>query len=78
MKTLILALASITFISASAFAAPSNKSRFIPLLKTKLGNYKVVSANSSQVTGAVTPAASNASALKYMIGVDELNGMPII
>jgi len=47
MKTLILALVSITFISASAFAAPSNKNRFIPLLKTKLGNYKVVSANSS-------------------------------
>ncbi|MEG3758724.1 hypothetical protein V5096_12215 [Pseudoalteromonas carrageenovora] len=47
MKTLLLALVSLTFISASAFATPSNKSRFIPLLKTKLGDYKVVSASSS-------------------------------
>ncbi len=33
-------------MSATAVAAPSNKSRFIPLLKTMLGDYHVVTANS--------------------------------
>ena len=47
MKYLTLALLAIAFTSAHAVATPSNKSRFIPLLKTKLGAYEVVSANSA-------------------------------
>ncbi|MEM5511281.1 hypothetical protein WNY79_00135 [Pseudoalteromonas sp. AS84] len=46
----VLLCLSCLFLSNVLFAktaTPSNKSRFIPLLKTKLGNYKVVSANSS-------------------------------
>jgi len=46
----VLLCLSCLFLSNILFAktaTPSNKSRFIPLLKTKLGNYKVVSANSS-------------------------------
>jgi hypothetical protein len=47
MKYITLALLTITVISAHAVAKPSNKSRFIPLLETKLGAYEVVSANSA-------------------------------
>ncbi|XQF93989.1 hypothetical protein ACOBV9_21570 (plasmid) [Pseudoalteromonas espejiana] len=46
----VLLCLSCLFLSNVLFAntaTPSNKSRFIPLLKTMLGNYKVVSANSS-------------------------------
>ncbi|WP_249330740.1 hypothetical protein [Pseudoalteromonas sp. S3178] len=46
----VLLCLSCLFLSNVLFAntaTPSNKSRFIPLLKTKLGNYKVVSASSS-------------------------------
>jgi hypothetical protein len=48
MKYMILALlTTILLVSADTVAKPSNKSRFIPLLKTKLGAYEVVSANSA-------------------------------
>ncbi|WP_024609915.1 hypothetical protein [Pseudoalteromonas sp. TB64] len=47
MKYITFALLAITFTSAYAFSEPSNKTRFIPLLKTKLGAYEVVSANSA-------------------------------
>ena len=46
----VLLCLSCLFLSNVLFAktaTPSNKSRFIPLLKTKLGDYKVVSASSS-------------------------------
>jgi hypothetical protein len=46
MKYITLALLTITLTSAHAFSEPSNKTRFVPLLKTKLGVYEVVSANS--------------------------------
>ena len=46
MKYITFALLAITFTSAYAFSEPSNKTRFIPLLKSKLGAYDVVSTNS--------------------------------
>ena len=47
MKYLSLALLLVLFISFPSLAEPSNKARFIPLLKSKLGAYQVISANSS-------------------------------
>ena len=46
MKYLTLALLTVAFTSANAFSEPSNKTRFIPFLKSKLGAYEVVSTNS--------------------------------
>ena len=46
MKHIKLTLFMFVFVSVHVAAEPSNKARFIPLLKSKLGTYKVVSANS--------------------------------
>lgn len=50
MKFLTLVFFTLSLISSYAFATPSNKTRFIPLLKTKLGNYEVTSSNSALCT----------------------------
>ncbi|MBE0361819.1 MULTISPECIES: hypothetical protein [Pseudoalteromonas] len=47
MKYITLALLTVAFTSANAFSEPSNKTRFIPLLKSKLGAYEVLSTNSA-------------------------------
>jgi len=46
MKYITLGLLTLTFISLNVVSEPSNKTRFIPLLKSKLGTYNVVSSNS--------------------------------
>ncbi|WP_213609897.1 hypothetical protein [Pseudoalteromonas sp.] len=46
MKLFTLVLLTISLFSYHAVAGMSNKARFIPLLKTKLGNYEVTSSNS--------------------------------
>ena len=48
MKFFTLVL--LTLFSCYAMAGLSNKARFIPLLKTKLGNYEVTSSNSGLCT----------------------------
>ena len=50
MKFFTLVLLTISLFSCYAAAGPSNKARFIPLLKTKLGNYEVTSSNSGLCT----------------------------
>ncbi|GAA60676.1 hypothetical protein P20652_2542 [Pseudoalteromonas sp. BSi20652] len=46
MKYITSALLTVAFISTQAFSEPSNKTRFIPLLKSQLGHYEVTSTNS--------------------------------
>ena len=50
MKFFTLVLLTISLFSCYAVAGPSNKTRFIPLLQTKLGNYEVTSSNSGLCT----------------------------